>query len=178
MEKFDAILERILIYLENMGVKKEFMAWIGSIADGVRQIYGHISVKRAWRCWLLVVITLMAGSCFSCWRWMQGATSRSERQELRARRVQARMQLKAILFITLVPFSQGMEGQAPGENAFLQQMPQQQQMLPILLNVQLDFLAKVLQQVHRRFPREKMDYKLLQGSCRILTSSQENQGRL
>ena len=60
---------------------------------------------------------------------MQGATSRSERQELRARRVQARMQLKAILFITLVPFSQGMEGQAPGENAFLQQMPQQQQML-------------------------------------------------
>ena len=54
------------------------------------------------------------------------ATSRSGQQELRARRVQTRMQLKATLFISLAPCSQGMDGQdmtrqAQDENAFLQQ---------------------------------------------------------
>ena len=44
LDNSSQILERILIYLEHMEVKKEFMAWTGGAATVMHQIFERMSV--------------------------------------------------------------------------------------------------------------------------------------
>eukprot|EP00435_Cladocopium_sp_Y103_P074378 s47_g48.t1 len=98
-----------------------------TLARGMRQFFGLMSVERTWMCWLATMCSLLAMSHLGLWSgtgptsWTSTTSLRSTRlakQRMRVKKVQWKTQLKALLFASWIQCCSGMEG----EQAFLQQM--------------------------------------------------------
>ena len=128
MDIMDYVIERTFLFVEEFNPKVKCEEWLEVLWKGMRHALEFMSVERIWAGWLVTVCILLWWSHLSLWRWLQTMALRSatrpsmraEKNKLRVKRAQIRLQLRAILFISLSPCCRGMEGQ--GEQAFLQQM--------------------------------------------------------
>ena len=92
-------------------------AWMANAKSLMRQIWNCMSVETMWCSWLVTI-----GACYMLSHLgLRGSSSSSRlrKRQCGARRHQAKMKLKALLFASWAYHSQAMEG---GEQAFLQRM--------------------------------------------------------
>ena len=128
MDFVDKAVERIFLFFEEFNFKMQCATWMKCLQAGVRQTYELMTVEHMWICWPLAATMLLMGSHLGLWKRIQTtswsratwSSTRLEMQKLRVKRAQARLQLRALVFISFAPCCQGMEG--AGEQAFLQQM--------------------------------------------------------
>eukprot|EP00435_Cladocopium_sp_Y103_P012540 s76_g3.t1 len=132
LNKLDATVERMFLFLEGFNISMACVEWFQCLWCGMRQMMELMSVERTWTCWLSAIVMLLAWSHLGPRNWSRTTSwssatqsTRLDKHKMRRRRVEVRLQLRAMLFISLVPCCQGMEtggGAGAGEQAFLQQM--------------------------------------------------------
>ena len=127
----DVMVERIFLIVEDLVVYVAAKEIVYDLGKFMRQMMELMTVERMWMSWLAAMGILLTVSHLGQWkaveptRWTRATAScrstRMARMRMREKKVQFKIQLKALLFASWIQCCSGMEspsGAGQGENAF------------------------------------------------------------
>ena len=118
LDELYVMVDDMLLNYDSISYEMMVAAWMALVKAFMEKFMDNMTVNHMWCCWTASLVACMLVSHLGC-ATRTSSKSRAKRKQCGARRCQARLQLKAILFASWAVSGQAMEG---GEQAFLQRM--------------------------------------------------------
>ena len=118
LDSLYVMVDDMLLNYDSISYEMMVAAWMALVKTFMEKFMDLMTVNHMWCCWTVSLVACMLVSHLGR-ATRTFSKSRAKRKQRGARRCQARLQLKAILFASWAFHSQAMEG---GEQAFLQRI--------------------------------------------------------